>query len=212
MVRTGKGPPRTIPQEPAQTMGYRFPSTPATPKQLVALRRLMLAYLRNHVCKEFSQVSVELLGELFGLQERQAKSVVSQSRGMNHTSYVELVLRLLHAMHTGEIAGVLGTPKSMDTRWLFRLVYEFDPTAERDDLPKELRRSWVPLPSDAIHGPGDHRARIRDADGKEKTVNVWSSTDGFIWMEEPGQEQDFNVLVMWHSAFRVEYREWLRGE
>ncbi len=213
MVRTGRKPPKIVPEEPAQSMGYRFPNAPATPKQLGALRRLMVEYLRNHISNKFSEASVELLGELFGLQERQAKTVVSHSRSLQCTAEADLVLRVLHGMHTGEFAGILGTPRSLDTRWFFRQVYEFDLRLYCDELPMDLTKSFIPLPPDAEPiGPGYQTARILDARGREQIVNVLEDDDGSLWMYDPEQEQNINALRMWHAAFRYEYRTWLRGD
>ena len=212
MVRTGRKPPKIVPEEPAQSMGYRFPDAPATPRQLAALRRLMVEYLRNHISNKFSDASVELLGELFGLQERQTKTVVSHSRSLQCTAEANLVLRVLHGMHTGEFAGILGTPKSQDNRWFFRLVYEFDLRLYRDELPMDLTKSFIPLPSDALLLGGGQTAQITDANGRDRIVNVWPDRDGTRWMEDPVRERDINALRMWHAAFRDEYRTWLRGD
>lgn len=127
-------PPRMLPDFSGQAMGYEFPRKRATPNQMQRLRRLVIDYLRKSVAVQ-TDFSSELLGEAFGLKERQAQTVVGKARqearrmGGGHNTW--LVKSVLLGMHTRKIAGVLGTPHTTDTRHLFRLISELVSDLER---------------------------------------------------------------------------------
>jgi hypothetical protein len=193
-------------------MGYLFPSTPATPKQIAYLRRLMRDHLRNTLVCQYPEVSVDLLGDVMGLADRQAQTVVSKARNLDGTAEANLVLIVLHGMHTGELAGVRGTPKNMDTRWLFRTIYEFIIISYRD-LPSSIFPNWIPLPSSAaLRDHSNDIARLRDSSGDEFDTLVWTAEDGSHWIKDPSSPKNFEAFRMWHAAFRADYRKWIRGD
>jgi len=212
MKRTGGAPPKAIPADAAITHGYQFPTEPATAKQAAALRRMMVDFMRNHFAVRFGDVSVELLAEGFGLQARRAKDVVARARGLGCSSEADFVCRVLHGMHTGEIAGVLGTPKGLDTRYFFRLVYDHQCGLSGSDLPSHSQGGWRQLPADALlDDPDGQTARIRDSAGNEIIVDVYDEY-GLRWIFDPERGANLDVYRMWHAAFRVAYVSWLKGE
>jgi hypothetical protein len=214
LSRTGRTPPKAIPYEAAVSRGYRFPEVPATPKQLNALKRLMLDYLRTHIAKEFPELTTELLGEFMGLSERQAKTVIKDARAVDGSALAKLVIELLYGMHTGDVAGILGTPKRQDIRYFFRAVYEFDIEFFLDDVPEWLREiSLIPVPADATSlFEYQGTVRINDATGKHDrdAVILAKSEDGTNWIEDPSAPKNWATFSMWHAAFRLAFREWLR--
>jgi hypothetical protein len=202
-----------VPTVEAWTMGYRFPREPATPGQLRALDKIMLEFLRLDTVKRFPDLSIELVGKLFDLGERQAQTVVSNARRVQGSADFDLVIRILHGMHSNEIAGVLGTPKSKDTRSFFRRVYEFDFLRYGGELPDCLGSSWkwIPLPPDAVLTERRKcvTARLKSERGSEQDLIVYEDENGSPIVEVGRFPSDFDVLRMFHAAFCVDYREWL---
>jgi hypothetical protein len=195
-----------------QTMGFRFPKEPATTAQLAALNRIMLDYLRIDTIKRFPDVSVELLGELMGLSERQAKTVVKEARSVQECTDLYLVIRILYGMLTRALAGTLGTPKNMDAKWLFRCVYEFDFLNYGGKWSEALVTYVVPLPPDAVvsdtqAGPIAH---IKGEKGSECNRRIHIMEDGSRCIPASNNPSNSDTFRMLHAAFRVEYLEWLR--
>jgi hypothetical protein len=212
MARTGKRSHPFIPSEAAQSCGYRFPQDRATPTQMHALRRLMRDYIRTIAVKRFSNISVDLLGDVFGLEDRQAKTVVARARNLEIRAEADFVLQVLRGMHTGEIAGVLGTTKNMNTRYFFRLVYEFNIKEHYRELCEYFCVWLVPLPADAHRdGPSGMTVLLTDERGNERVANVYNDSDGSRWIEDPSNPKDLEALMMWHAAFCIDYRDWLEA-
>lgn len=115
-----------VPLQAAQSRGLRFSCDAATPAQLKSLDNLIVSYLRTYVARRFPDLPVECLSSVFGLGERQTQTIVSRARNEADSSDAFLGIELLHGMHSGKYAGVLGTPKYQTTRWLFGTVHYFD--------------------------------------------------------------------------------------
>jgi hypothetical protein len=110
------------------SMGYRFPTTQATPKQLRALADIATAYQRRlcvYALDRGDPPPVEVFARTFGLSESHAKTFVGAIRrriAAGGSPKGDLVLDVLLAMHTGRVAGVMGTPRTATTKWLFATV------------------------------------------------------------------------------------------
>jgi hypothetical protein len=206
-MRNMRGGSLAYPKIAERTMGYRFPKDPATVAQLAALKGIMREFLRIDTIKRFPDVSIDLMGNLFGLGERQAKTVVKEARDLEGSADLYLVIRVLHGMLSREIAGTLGTPKSMDVRWLFRRVYDFDLDRYRGKWP--LTTIYVPLPPDVPRDPNSPTIRITGIGGHKFDLYVHTAEDGSLWIRDPSHPSDYDVLRTLHAVFRVEYLEWI---
>jgi hypothetical protein len=210
MQTIGRG--RLILHDESRSMAFRFPDTPATQSQLRTLDKMMFEYLRLVTVKRNPEVSVELLGKLFSLGERQAQTVVSEARSTAGTADANLAVDVLHAMLARKIAGVRGTPKTMDYRWLFRLVYEFDSGSYRGVWPDDLYSEWIPLPPDAKVSHYGTTAHITEKDGRQYDVPVCRRRDGTNIIPDWSNPSNVDMFITLHAAFRIDYREWLRNK
>jgi hypothetical protein len=118
--------------------GYRFPSTAQTASQAKDLGRIVQNYLRIFIARQLHEFSVETVGEALGLGERQAKTVIKNACELPWSAQVELTMDVLQGMVERRIAGVLGTPKTLDNRKVFRVVYETDYFTRLSEAPRGL--------------------------------------------------------------------------
>jgi len=124
------------------------------------------------------------------------------------------VTELLHGMHNSDVAGILGTPKNKDARYFLRVVYDFNVEVYFDELPAWLREiKLVPALADATYLFA-HKGNVRFNDAARKSERdalvLARSEDGTDWIEDPSAPKDWEIFKMWHAAFRLDYREWLR--
>jgi hypothetical protein len=160
--RTSK-PRLAIPDWYAWSKGYEFPDTPQTPAQARELEKIIQKFVRVHCAKRLVDMPIEMLGNALGLGERQAKTVLGPARKLSHTPEIELTFDVLQGMHSGKIAGVRGTPKTLGNKYMFSKVFYSGTHARLSEIP-----------------------------------------DGLASAEEA------HIMRVWHSAFCIEYREWLR--
>jgi hypothetical protein len=131
-----KSGPECVPLEAARARQYRFPDTPSTSAQGRALEKIVAKYLRCSHLHRYQEFGVELLARSIGLEKRQTSTLLTEVRMPGRDETVELAKAVFHAMHTGLIAGVLGTRRTDDNRAIFKLiatVSEFDVAPEDRD-------------------------------------------------------------------------------
>ena len=120
---------RAIPAEAAPADGLRLPREPATPKQVKALRDLIVKNKRLKVVSGLVSEGLppETIAAVIGVKERTGYDLVGKARSLRNHPDVDLVLDSLVGMMNGSIAGVLGTRKTATSLWLFKLIAFNDP-------------------------------------------------------------------------------------
>lgn len=108
-------------------IGFRFPTDGATPRQRKAFDRILTAHIREELIHRYDdRLPAEVFASAFGLSPRKTAYLAKAVRERPYSPEASLVLRVLHGMLTGEIAGVSGTRRMEGARFVFDIVDRFD--------------------------------------------------------------------------------------